>query len=246
MTSTILEAKGLTKRFGGMTALNAVDIDIREGEILGLIGPNGAGKSVLLQCLSGEIQPDSGTIHFNGVDVTSWPSFKLCHAGLGRTFQIPRPFPDLTVIETVLVAADFGRRRGDRIARDVARDALRLVELEHDESTPVRQLNAVDLKRLDLARALAASPTVLLLDEVAAGLMTGQLDALVKILRQIRDAGTSILIVEHVVATLFGLCDRVVVLDHGVKIADGTAQQVAADERVISAYLGKPIEVAAC
>jgi branched-chain amino acid transport system ATP-binding protein len=241
MGSAVLEASGVSKQFGGIKALQDVDVVLGEGEILGLIGPNGAGKSVLLQCLSGELRPDTGVIRLRGEDVTNWPPYRRCHAGIGRTFQIPKPFSSLTVLETVLVGAEFGHRRHGRSAVEMARAALELAEVEYDESTPVRRLNAVDLKRLDLARALAASPAVLFLDELAAGLMTGQLNSLVDVIRGIRDRGTSILIVEHVVAALFGLCDRVFVLDHGVKIADGDVREVAADEAVIGAYLGRPL-----
>ena len=236
---SLIELNGVTKRFGGLTAVNDVTFNVEAGEIFGLIGPNGAGKSTLLSCLAGDLRPNAGTIRFDGRDTTGLPADRMCRLGLGRTFQIPRPFPQLTVFENVLVAATFGdpRIHGDDVtARAI--EMLDYVEFPRPVTTIASQLNAVQLKRLDLARALASKPKLLLLDELAAGLTSGELASMAALLRRIRGDGVTILMVEHVMRLILQLCDRLSVLQYGEMIAHGDAASVARDERVREAYLG--------
>ena len=237
---SLIELNGVTKRFGGLTAVNDVTFNVEAGEIFGLIGPNGAGKSTLLSCLAGDLRPNAGTIRFDGRDTTGLPADRMCRLGLGRTFQIPRPFPHLTVFENVLVAATFGdpRIHGDDVtARAI--EMLDYVEFPRPVTTIASQLNAVQLKRLDLARALASKPKLLLLDELAAGLTSGELASMAALLRRIRGDGVTILMVEHVMRLILQLCDRLSVLQYGEMIAHGDAASVARDERVREAYLGQ-------
>jgi branched-chain amino acid transport system ATP-binding protein len=236
----LLETRDLAKRFGGLVAVSRVSLSVEEGEIYGLVGPNGAGKSVLLGCISGALRPNDGAVLFRGAETTGWSAERMCRFGLARTFQIPQPFPRLSVLENVLVSAQFGGPPGsaeDPVA--VARECLAFVRFPRAEDTPALGLNTVELKRLDLARALASRPALLLLDELAAGLMTGQLDELMDILRAVRERGVTIVMVEHVMRTILGLCDRLAVLHYGEKIADGPTREVARDPRVVDAYLGE-------
>lgn len=235
----LLETHGLTKRFGGLVAVNRVSLSANDGEILGLVGPNGAGKTVFLNCLAGMLRPDEGRVVFHGADTTGWAAERMCHLGLARTFQMPQPFPRMTALDSVLVAAQFGAPANGMAPLERARQCLTLVAFPHPETTPVSGLNTVELKRLDLARALASRPTLLLLDELAAGLMTGQLGVLMEIIRRVRDSGVTIIMVEHVMPTIMGLCDRLAVLRQGEKIADGPTREVARDPAVIEAYLGE-------
>ncbi len=236
----ILELSGITKRFGGLTAVNDVTFNVEEGEIFGLIGPNGAGKTTLLSCLAGDLRPNAGTVRFDGRDTTGLAADRMCRLGLGRTFQIPRPFPHLSVLENVLVAATFGDPdlHGEAIARR-ATEMLEYVTFPRSPATLASHLNAAQLKRLDLARALASHPKLLLLDELAAGLTPGELADMAALLRRIRDNGVTILMVEHVMRLILELCDRLSVLQYGELIAHGDAATVAADERVREAYLGQ-------
>jgi branched-chain amino acid transport system ATP-binding protein len=237
---SLIELNGVTKRFGGLTAVNDVTFNVEAGEIFGLIGPNGAGKSTLLSCLAGDLRPNAGTIRFDGRDTTGLPADRMCRLGLGRTFQIPRPFPHLTVFENVLVAATFGdpRIHGDEVTVRAV-EMLAYVEFPRPVTTLAGQLNAVQLKRLDLARALASKPKLLLLDELAAGLTSGELASMAALLRRIRGDGVTILMVEHVMRLILQLCDRLSVLQYGEMIAHGDAASVARDERVREAYLGQ-------
>ena len=237
---SLLELNGVTKRFGGLTAVNNVTFSVESGEIFGLIGPNGAGKSTLLNCLAGDYRPNGGTVRFNGRDTTGFPADRMCRLGIGRTFQIPRPFPQLSVFENVLVSATFGdpTLHGAAIAQR-ARDMLAYVEFPRPAETMASHLNAAQLKRLDLARALASHPTLVLLDELASGLTPSELASMATLLRRIRDDGTTILMVEHVMRLILELCDRLSVLQYGELIAHGDAATVAQDERVREAYLGQ-------
>jgi branched-chain amino acid transport system ATP-binding protein len=235
----ILQTRSLVKRFGGLTAVGGVSLTVREGEILGLVGPNGAGKSVLFNCVAGTLRPTNGEVLFCGQDTTGFSPERMCRLGLSRTFQIPQPFTGLSAIESVTVSATFsGRLAKGEQPRNVAKSCIDFVGFGWSPETSVSGLNAVDLKRLDLARAIASRPRLVLLDELAAGLMTGQLAELSEIILAMRERGITIVLVEHVIKTVLALCDRLVVLHHGEKIADGPTNEVVRDERVVEAYLG--------
>jgi branched-chain amino acid transport system ATP-binding protein len=235
----LLELSGVTKRFGGLTAVDDVTFNVEAGAIFGLIGPNGAGKSTLLNCIAGLTRPNAGTVHFDGHDTTGMQADRMCRLGIGRTFQIPRPFARMTAIENVMVSATFGDPHiHDREVADRALHMLEYVEFPRPPGTIAGTLNAVQLKRLDLARALASKPKLLFLDELAAGLTPSELVDIAKLLRRIRDDGTTILMVEHVMRLIMDLCDTLSVLQYGQLIAHGDAATVAQDERVREAYLG--------
>ena len=234
-----LELNGVTKRFGGLTAVNNVTFNVEEGEIFGLIGPNGAGKSTLLNCLAGALRPNGGTVRFNGQDTTGLPADRMCRLGIGRTFQIPRPFPRMSVLENVVVAASFGDPHAERrMAADRALKMLQYVDFPRPVSTIAGHLNAVQLKRLDLARALASRPRLLFLDEFASGLTPSELTSVAALLRKIRADGVTIVMVEHVMRLILDLCGNLAVLQYGELIAHGDAATVAQDEKVREAYLG--------
>jgi len=234
----LLETRGLTRRFGGLLALDGVDLTLAEGEILGVIGPNGAGKTTLFSLIGGSLRPSAGEILLGGQSVTSLPAHRRVRAGIVRTHQIVRPFANLTVFENVLVAAIHAHRVAGH-ARDRVAEVLALVGLADRAEQPPGTLTLAGRKRLELARALATAPRVLLLDEVVAGINPAEAIAFAQLIRQIRDERKiSVVMTEHVMPAVMSLSDRLVVLEHGRRIAEGAPRDVVANPRVIAAYLG--------
>lgn len=236
----LLDTKEVTKRFGGLTAVNRISMQVEEGQIFGLIGPNGAGKTTFLNSIAGKFPPTSGRVFFRGEETTGNTADVMCKRGLARTFQIPRPFPNLTVLENVKVGAVFGPKKGGKKpAVERAREALEFVEFNMPFDTPAQRLNAVQLKRIDLARALSCQPKLLLLDELASGLTPGELDSIMDLIKRIRDDGVTIIAIEHIMRVIKGICDEVMVIEYGTTIAEGTADEVLNNPKVIEAYLGE-------
>jgi len=235
----ILHTEEVVKNFGGLTAVNHISMDVMPGQIYGLIGPNGAGKTTFLNCIAGAYPPSAGKVFFLGRQTTGQSADVMCRRGMARTFQIPMPFPKLTVQENVLVGAVFGGGDGASSSpEERAQEALDFVEFPLPVDTPANQLNTVQLKRLDLARALACRPRLLLLDELASGLTPGEQDAMMGLIREIRDTGITIIVVEHIMRVIQGICDHVMVIEYGSQIAEGTPDEVLNNPRVIHAYLG--------
>ncbi|HEU4639874.1 MAG TPA: ABC transporter ATP-binding protein [Candidatus Binatia bacterium] len=237
---TLLTLQSVSKSFGGVAAVKDVSLTVDEGEILGIMGPNGSGKTTLFNLISGVFYPDSGDIFFQDERTNKLPPHRLCHRGLARTFQLVRPFLGLTVEENVLVGLGYGTDRltGSK-ARDKAGDLLTSVGLEGRSNRPANTLTVMDRKRLELARALATAPKLLLLDEFMAGLTPAETAAAINLLRQLQRSGLTIVLVEHIVWALLDLSHRIVVLSAGEKIAEGAPAAVAKDQRVIEVYLGE-------
>ena len=238
--NALLEVAGLTKRFSGLVALSDVNLQVSKGEILGLIGPNGSGKTTLFNVISGSLHPNGGRITFNGHNIAGLPSYKVCKLGVARTFQIPQPFPDMSVIENIRVARLFGRSKNARSDLDDPENVCKLVGLDAKREVLARSLTVSDKKRLEVGRALATSPTLLLFDEFAAGLTAQESKWATEFVKTLRDSyGITIIWTEHVMRVIMSAVDRVAVLDHGVKIAEGTPQEVVKSEHVLAVYFGR-------
>lgn len=235
----LLQIKSITKKFGGLIALHDIDLDVEEGEIVGVIGPNGAGKSTLLNIIAGVHKPNSGQVVFHGEKISGMQPDRICRLGISRTFQIPHPFPKLSPFENVLVSATFGSHTPVKDNRALTREVMAFVGITANEQTTAANLTTHQLRRLDLARALASRPKLILLDESAAGLTPNELADLQELILKIRASGVTVMIVEHLMRLIMELCDRIVVLHYGEKIAEGSPSAIVNNDAVTNAYLGE-------
>ena len=237
----LLEGEGVTRNFGGLAAVSEVDFYVDQGEILGLIGPNGAGKTTLFNLISAALKPSSGKISYKGQDITGLPPYKICRLGIARTFQTVKIFAHVPLIRNVMVGSLFGTGHHNSTAEALgkAEEALEFVGLSQFMDMPAGDLTLAQQKRLEVARALATEPELLLLDELMAGLTHTEVTEAMNEVRQIRARGITVIMIEHVMHAIMGICERIVVLDYGEKIAEGTPAEVAINEKVIECYLGE-------
>jgi branched-chain amino acid transport system ATP-binding protein len=245
MGAPILSVAGVSKHFGGLLAVKELSFDVQAGEAFGVMGPNGAGKSTLLNLISGVYKPDSGMIKFKGHNITGLAPNRICHLGIARTYQIPQPFVNLTALQNVMVAAAYGTDQkglGKTAAEHEALKILDITGLLEKKNVFARDLAAITLKRLELTRTLASNPTLLLLDEVAAGLTEEEIPRILEILQQVRKMGITYILIEHVMKVMTKAVDRIMVMDKGTKIAEGSPSEVMEDRKVIEAYLGESEE----
>ena len=238
MSGVLLEARGLSKSFGALRVLQDISFDVRGSEVLGILGPNGAGKTTLFNLISGDIRNDTGGLVFAGERLVGQPPYVRCRIGIGRTYQIPRPYVGMTTFENLLVAASFGGGRSEAESYALCAQILSDCELTDKANRSAGALTLLDRKRLELARALASSPKLLLLDEIAGGLTDEEGKALVQLIRRIRDRGVTIVWIEHVLHALLAVADRIMVLNFGEKIAEGSPDEVIANPEVRRVYMG--------
>jgi len=243
MSAVLLALEQVTKRFGGLTAVREVSLEVRAGDLLGVIGPNGAGKTTLFHVISGYYAPDEGRVRLDGADVTGLPAHAICQRGLTRTFQIVKPFGNLSVEDNVMIGA-LTPLTSTRQAREEARRVIDICGLGPHASARARALPLGLRKRLEVARALATRPRLLLLDEVMAGLNPTELADIIDLIRRLHADGLTLIVIEHIMAAMMRLAQRIVMLHHGEKIAEGTPREIAADRRVIDAYLGEEFVLA--
>ncbi|MEW6637429.1 MAG: ABC transporter ATP-binding protein [Actinomycetota bacterium] len=235
---TLLAVQNVSKSFAGLKALQNVSLRVERGSIVGLIGPNGAGKTTLFNVIAGVMKPDAGRVVFDGTDVTGWPAYRIARLGIGRTFQLMKPFDSLSVLDNVTVAT-LQRHRNRKEAREVAMEVVERLGLGQWANKRASVLSTAGYKRLELAKALGLEPSLLLLDEVLAGLVPSERTRVVELLREIRGEGVTMLLVEHVMSAVMALSDHIHVLHHGEMLASGTPEEVTKDSRVIEAYLGE-------
>jgi len=243
MTESLLKVSGVTKRFGGFTALDRVDLTIAQGERLGLIGPNGSGKSTLVNCISGTLRSEEGSIHFAGHDLGKEPPHNRVRLGLARSFQIPKPFTSMSVLDNLRIPLLYAARKHEKLATDriadEAMNVLRQVGLDGKAHAMSGGLTQVDMRKLELARAVAAKPTLLISDEAMAGLSASEVDDMLALLFGLKERGVAVIMIEHVMRAVMKFSDRIAVLVAGRKIADGNPQEVVNNAEVITAYLGE-------
>ena len=236
-----LKVEGLCKSFGGLRAINNMGFGVEEGEIIGFIGPNGSGKTTTLNLLTGFLKPDSGIVTYKGKDITGFPRNKVCQQGIARTFQLIKPFLEFTALQNVMVGRMYGQEPAMslKVAAAESREVLERIGLVDKAEALAKDLTLMQRKRLELARALATRPQLLLLDELMAGLNHAEAEDAMHLVKQIRDSKVTIVIVEHIVKAILGLSDRIIVLNMGEKIAEGSPQEIIHNEKVIDVYLGK-------
>jgi branched-chain amino acid transport system ATP-binding protein len=236
----ILEVAGVTKNFGGFTALSGIDLALGPRERLGLIGPNGSGKTTLINCISGALLADAGAIRFQGADITRMKAHQRTRLGIARSFQIPKPFASMTVLENICIPLEYaGRRSGGRPLRDEGREILATMGLDQHADAGAGSLTQIELRKLELARALAARPALLISDEAMAGLSGNEVDEILQILFRVNEQGVAIIMIEHIMRAVMRFSERVICLDAGAKIAEGAPNDIVRDPNVERAYLGE-------
>jgi branched-chain amino acid transport system ATP-binding protein len=236
----MLEVRGLVKRFGGFTALNGVTLEVRAGERFGLIGPNGSGKTTLINCVAGSLRPDAGQILFEGADITTLPPHRRTHLGIARSFQIPKPFRSMTVRDNLDIPLEYtGRARAEHVGPDVGAGILRDIGLEPKAHLRPAGLTQIEMRKLELARAMAARPKLLISDEAMAGLSSAEVDDILNILFKLNARGITIIMIEHIMRAVMRFSERIVVLDAGERIAEGTPEEIVRNAAVEKAYLGE-------
>jgi len=234
----ILEVRNLRRDFGGLSAVAGVDLHVDDGEIVGLIGPNGAGKTTTFNLISGTVKPTAGDILFKGEDITALKPYEICRKNIARTFQAINLMYDMTAFENVLIGSLFGALKNDTEARDEAHALLDFMGLSEKEDSPADDLSIAEQKRLEIARALATKPDLLLLDEVMAGLIPSEVSSILEMIRKISNKGVTLFLIEHIMHAIMDVSDRIIVLHYGRKIAEGVPEEITKDEKVIEVYLG--------